>query len=765
MAKGKLNVKEKEESIKTYNPQGEELKVKEFLFKRIESLKEARKKKLPNFNRSIEEIWAECDREYTPHELDLTSSKKRFEANDELGLRSRLVKIGSTDTWQSNNASPDFYVKVNVALSILIDQNPEAVFMASSSKYEKNTLVVQNNWKNSWEITGAKQQLKNFVFNQAKYGIGYARTYPKIIEIDKQIRTEYYPEDPKKDQYETKRLVKFNDLCRESLNPWDVWTSEMARPGDPFSMDDWYFEQNYSEDKFNEVFKDCPNKDFAKGEEESQDNEGKQETVEKVIKVGFYENQVRDLYTIGLPKQKVVLYKSPLPNDDGKLSLWFAPWTLRNDKTILGIGIWEIIKQDSILYDKLANMTMDQLVLSIYKMFFYKGTDILGENGMLLVSPGKGEQVIDPNAIKFMEVPGPGQDAWKGLQFLQEKRDSNSGITPQLSAKFQGKTLGQDIQAKEAALERMKTPFDYLLDALQQEAFIAISWQKQILSVPEVLEYNSPELLSEALGEMGLQQEQIQTYLQEIQNPQASNDLVFQEQEGEQEVTDEMGNTMMQPRMKTKVNVYPEARFGIDKDDKGELIESQDKRFYRFGVDLPLGSLKWEGIIRIKPQSVLAPSKELSKRMKLDLFNLVQAAMQGMLAQPQHIPVLLPPIKEIIKVYEEDVKDWIEEEHLNQMFEQAMQPPPPPPDEKPRMSLSVKLELLPFDTQQAIMKKYFDIDLSENLFIDNPNFNPETQGQGQAQGRPQEFKPLVPRGTIEPGKTEEGAMAAAMRIE
>ena len=70
--------------------------------------------------------------------------------------------------------------------------------------------------------------------------------------------------------------------------------------------------------------------------------------------------------------------------------------------------------------------------------------------------------MIDPAAITFLQVPGPGVESWKGLEFLQDKKDINSGVTPQLSAKFGAKTLGQDLQAKEAALERMKTPLDYI---------------------------------------------------------------------------------------------------------------------------------------------------------------------------------------------------------------------------------------------------------------------------------------------------------------
>ncbi len=761
----KIFKKEEEEPAKIYSPTGEELEIKEYLSTRIEELKDYRKQKLKGAGRSIEEIWKEADEEYTPHELGVQSDRKRFESNDELGLRSRLVKIGS-ENWQSNNASPDLYVKVNTALSILVGQNPEAVFIANKSKYEANTLLAYNNWKNSWEMSGAKQQLKQFIFNQAKYGTGFARTYPLEIKRQKRVRSEYYPNEPDKDVYIAKEITNYNGLCRESINPNQVWLSEQARVGDQHSLDDWYFEKDFSWDKFQETFKDYKNFEFITKKQLTKDEDGKL----KHITVGFYENQIKDLYTVWIPEAKVVLYFSPLTNDDGKLSLWFAPWTLRDDRIPWGIGLYEIIKQDSTLYDKLSNMTMDQLVLSIYKMFFYKGTDLLGENGKIVIEPGKGEQVVDPQAVTFLEVPAAGQEAWKGLEFLQQKMDVNSGVTPQLYSQFAGKTLGQDLQSKEAALQRMQTPLDYILDALQVEAYLSLSWLKQILSTPEVLEYTDEETLIDALMEAGLKEEEIKAYLAENKNP-IGNGLLNQE-EGEMAqvqigVNPETGEPIMeeQPTIKTVANIYPEQRYGVESDENGELIESDETKFYRFGVHLGIDRLNWEGMIRITPQSVLAPSKELTKRMKLDLFNLVLPAIDKMLLQPMNIPVLLPPIKQIIKVYEENVKDWFDEKFLMDLYKQSQQPKPAPEKEE-SVSLSVKFETLPLEVQPKIIEKYFGVKVEPPLFVkagqqgSPQGVNIPKMGGAPAEGEsPEEFEPLVPRGNIEPGKTDLGAVA------
>jgi len=712
----KVKVPDKNEKpSKAYNPKGNEKEVQEYVSARVHDMKEFRKDKLPNLNRSIEDIWKEADQEYQPHELDF-EARTRVVTDETEGLRSRLVKSGEDGRWQSNMSSPDFYVKVNTALSILVDQNPEAVFMPSSKKFQANTDLAYGNWKNSWEMSGAKQQLKNQIFNMCRYGVGFMRTHPKLIEMDKMVMTDYYPNDPDKNKFEKRRLVKYNDLSRESLNPWDVWWCEFAKPGDYHSMEDWYYEREYSWDKLKQEFKDYDNLQFVpKGATDPDSDESKGKSQDSVT-VGFYENQVLDMYVIWIPEANVVLHHSPLPNDDGMLSLSFAPWTLRDDRHIAGIGLYEIIRNDSILYDRLLNMTMDQLVLSIYKMFFYKGTNILGENDQLVLTPGKGEQVSDPQAINFLDVPGPGGEAWAGLAFLQDRKDSMSGVTPQLTARLSGnKTLGQDVQAKEAALERMKTPLDFILDSLQQEAYITLSWQKQILSTPEILEYTDEKTLVLALNEMGVAEEDIAKYVKQLESPERSQEMLFDE------VNEDTGE------QRRFANVFPESSFSLEMDEEGELIESEEQKFYRFGVDLPTQRLDWKGIIRIKPQSVLAPSKELTRRQKLDLFNIVYPAIQTMLAQPMHIPVLFPSIKQIIKVFEEDQKDWFDEEAMMMLMEDASKPLPPPPPDPPKMSFSINVNELPGKVQGEILQKYAGITNEEPLFVDEegkPNEDP-----------------------------------------
>src|SRR3990167_7595283 len=190
---------EKELKEKSYNPSKEEKEVGDYTSKRVEELKEYRKSL-----KGFESRWKEVDREYEPGEIEFSAGKKRLESDDETGLRSRLVPVGgdSGQEWRSSNSDPTLLTKIQTAFSIIIDRNPEAVLTALLKKYEKTSDLINSIWKRNWEISNSKQMLKLFVFNLAKYGIAYGRTYPKLIKYNKKILTEVDTENPENNKYE-----------------------------------------------------------------------------------------------------------------------------------------------------------------------------------------------------------------------------------------------------------------------------------------------------------------------------------------------------------------------------------------------------------------------------------------------------------------------------------------------------------------------------------------------------------------------------------
>jgi len=606
---------------------------------RIENLKQVRQNV---YGVNLEEIWRAADKDYIPHTLK-TKGKKVIYTDEEKGWRGVPTVLEKSGDWQSDTSYPNPYIKIQTALAILIDRNPEGVFTPGSKQYEQNTSLIKTLYQRNWEIAKSKQQLKLFVFNLAKYGWAIARTYPKLVKRKVKNLIEYNEENPEKSIYEEKEVVEYNDVFRENLDVWNAWIDDMALPDRPDTIRDWAWRKVYPWDVFLQEFGNYPlTKYVSKGgnvEEKIGAGVRKKYVEKDLVEVYFYENKVKDLYMVIANEIPIIIEPLPISDSEGrkKLSCWQTYWNLRHACSPYGIGIYEAIRNDQKLLDRIRNMTIDQLTLMIYKMFFYTGTTELTEGGEIRIEPGVGKQVLDPSNIKWLEIPGPGAEAWAGIEMFKKDIEDISGITPPLIGEVTGKTAFEVAQAKEAALKRLKTPLENIADALEEDAYITISLIQMLYSIPEVYKL--------------VDKEKINAYLQEIQ----SDPELYE--------YDEEGNFI--------AKVYREIPMKLEVDEQGNFVESEDTRFFRVK---PSG-LAWEGIIKVKAQSILSVSKELQKAMDLEMVNLISPLMDRInqemaMYQQQGIDVSLNDIthgkivKNILKIYDKDPKDWLPDRWL-----------------------------------------------------------------------------------------------------
>src|ERR1035437_333758 len=127
----------------------------------------------------LEGRWREADQEYLPHELDFGTTRKRFETDQDTGLRSRMVPVGDiTQQWSKASTAPPFLSKIQTAIGLIIDQMPEAELVPLLKRYQATTDMAYALWKRNWQISGSKDKLKLTVFNLFKYGWAVQRTYP-----------------------------------------------------------------------------------------------------------------------------------------------------------------------------------------------------------------------------------------------------------------------------------------------------------------------------------------------------------------------------------------------------------------------------------------------------------------------------------------------------------------------------------------------------------------------------------------------------------
>jgi len=627
----------KEVEVKEYVPDKDEQILQTFVDKRRTQMQDFRT------SLGIEKEWSEADIEYVPHELEFGTPRKRFETDQDTGLRSRMVPIGDqSQNWRSNTSAPTLLVKIQTAFSIVIDQNPEAMLTALSRKYEDTTQLAYSLWKRNWSITDGKEVLKLFVFDMLKYGWGIGRSYPRKITYKKQILTEYDSENPEKNKYESKELTWFNDVAKQRLNPYRTWIDENTKPYDVYSKNDEYFELDFSYDEAKTEFGYYPNFKYVKPDSKvtyeyetrqtaNQTSGGETNLSERtdIVTIGFYNNRAKDLSVCWVPKDKIILHSCPLPNDDGMLSTWDAPWILRSADTPYGISLWKIIKQDKELYDKYNNMTADQLVLSIMKFGFHTGTSGVLGDGIINIVPGQSKQITN-GKFDWMEIPGPGKEAWDGLQYQSKQIDIGSGITPTLEGEMTGKTLGEIQLAREAALKRLKVPIDNIAWALEQDAYLTLSWMKQVYSTPEVKQFADMEEITAYEQSSGV-----------VRNE------TFQD-------TDPLTG---EPTGPITATYLPELSLNLEVRD-GKLFESEKSKFFQVGKDIQPEQLNWKGIFKVIPRSIVGTSEVILKQTKTELANLL-------------IPLFVQPVElvgkaamQLLKVNEEDPMDWLPEQWL-----------------------------------------------------------------------------------------------------
>ena len=600
---------------------------KDFVEARIAILKESRKN---HYGIDLDALWSEADTEYIPHRLKTNRKKVSVQNDENTGWRntSTLVKLGSND-WQSDVAEANPFIKIQTALSIMIDQNPSGIFTPMAKKFQATTELIHQLYKRSWEYARSKGQLKLFVFNLAKYGWACGRTYPLRITKTVKILKTLDPDNPDNNEYEEKEVVEFNDVMRENLDPRNTWIDDMAKPNNDRSINDWVYRKVYTMEQAEKEFGQYDNWKYVKADGTITDtieekNDTKELKADNLVEVYFYENLARDLLYVKLGGVPVIIEPLPISNFNGakKLSLWQTYWNIRHGQSPYGIGIWEAIRHSSSQKDRISNMTTDQLTMSIYKMFFYQGTQSLTETGDIVIMPGVGKQVLDPKNISWMNVPGPGKDAYEGMKMYQERIDESSGVGDPLTGAITGKTAFELAQAKESALKRLKDPLNNILEALNTEGYITVSLMQLMYSIPEIKVIASPELQAAYLEEIGGDEELYE------------RDTFEDEETGE--VTSEF-----------RARIFPEFPLNLDEDDQKNLVETEETKFFRIKPRF----LNWEGIINIKSQSILTPSKQVDKALDLEMYQLLNPLFV-------QAPQLYAKVAEaIVKLYEKDPKD------------------------------------------------------------------------------------------------------------
>ena len=590
--------------------------------------------KAPSTGFQVQEQYREFSEYYTKRKNQLMQSRKNIKGKDidalindvEKNYQPHKVTVKSPRT--IDNSQPNLYIKVATAMSIVLNRSFDATLSPALNKYRKTNELMRGLYLHSLDpqVSSTRQQYINAAFNMMMYGWGDLRTYRKYIE-----KFRYGPDGKTRETY-----VEKDEVDAEVLHPKDVWIDDMARPGDRDSINDWLRRKIYDFRTFKREFpeKIYPNSKYvlpggdtalhvategnatAGGESTLRENE--------MVEVYFYENEAEDGYVI--EANNIPFHISPMPTRNHKLTLSHGIWSLRSTDTIYGIGVWEIIEQDQQLIDMVRDMSIEQLVLSIFSMVFHDGTNKL-EGDRIVTEAGKWVKLLNPDKVKQFQLNGPDQNVINFIAKFQQDLDDACGISKVLTGESLGKTAFEANLNQEAGLRRLKTPAENIKEFIEWEGSNRIAMIQQIYSIPKVIQLTDPADIIAYQKEM------------EAENGGQVDPEAYK--------VDENNNFFKFE--------WREVPMNIKKDENGYFGPSDETTFFK----IKPAFLEWKGTIQIKIESLILGSEELRKSKKLELSRFVGPFIDRMAQQPgsaiYYVPFLIP----IIKAYNEDPDEWI----------------------------------------------------------------------------------------------------------
>lgn len=569
---------------KAWKPTDDERELKKFLTKRYDQMSKNRD------TLGITRKWAMCDRLYTPHRVrKAVGTQRDFED-------SPLTNINLTDPQgrEADTSRPIAYEKIQTALSLMIEQNPKCALKSYIKKYDAIKEFVKEIYHNNWEINRSLIELIAWIFNLAKYGNAFAiRYYKKTYRTDH----ERYQDKDGKTKYRPLKVVDFDDVIFENLDPYQVLLDEKCN--NARNARDAFVEYLYDYDDFFDVYPEeiYPNVSFVQAgkylESISQSQNADEFRVgafrkvdTKEVQVLIYENQKR--HEKHILANGVLLTEVGNPMTTKKISLISEKWSEKNPKHWEGIGICELLEMYQPLRDELANSSIN-LVRQRLKpnMFIGNNFNISDENNDVL-SVGSVITIDgDINQVKWDRPDGLTAPEFKVMENYDTEIERVLGVYKSISGEASADTAYQDALNRESAMRRLRLPLESIKNALEDDARLAIPLFQSVYSEPiKVYPLANPEDILAAQQALGI-------------NPQDSRFVL-------------MDNGQIIRRE------FRQFELNLTKNEDNQIVTSEESDFWETVPE----NFEWDGIINIVPMSFLPISQQLELQNRLQKFNL-----------------------------------------------------------------------------------------------------------------------------------------------
>jgi hypothetical protein len=572
-------------------------------------------------------------------------------------------KLGDRDQNRSGvpvSQEPIALSKILIATSVLAGKVPDAQVVCDDKVYAKAAYEL---WKRTWVLKGGNGQntLERSYQNLLTYGWMAFRTYPRRVSVKRNGIDK----------------ILFDDIYREPMDPDRTWLGLGQTVGDYWSQFEVYYEKDILKDEF---FKMVPGAKENKKKLEycSTSDEAKDENqvkAEHSVTIGYYENVLLNRYIVKCGK--FVIFDGELPNEENYGSIVVARCFSKNILDPYGVGIYEMMRGNTALFTYINSLNAQQVEAEIFPLLF--GPQVQNGTNTYKRSPN----FINPkNPGTNIDVVKTTGNIQQGIAFAQQQKqaiEENTGINNIVAGNNAESTLGSTVILKEAAYNRLTPPKNSMMNALQTDAHIAMSWIEQTYPVDKVFMIDSDE--------------DVQAFAQ------ANPDYFIESQEVRGDNDEVVGYVAAASR---------NLRLNFDFTSEGKLLEdvptrtiSAKKLFDEMGEH---GHKKQYLEFVIDPDSMLVPSIEIQKQNYMAISpiitNQINVIFELRNADPEAAASQLRAFERLLKIQKENIYDYIPKTVYDAII--ALQPPQNIPDKGPGVDIAKLYKDAPADVQRQI---------------------------------------------------------------
>ena len=554
--------------------------------------------------------------------------------------------------------------KILIATSVLAGKTPDAEVVGDDKIYNKASYEL---WKRTWILKGANGQntLERTYQNLLTYGWAAWRVYPRRVAV-KQRGVD---------------KILFDDIYREPLDNNRTWLGLSQNIGDYWTQFEVYYEKDIAKSEFYRMVPDAQAFSKRRGflESLSSSNEAKDENQtlsEHSYTIGYYENPLTNRYIVKCGK--FVIYDGEMPNDEVYGSVLVARCFVKDILDPHGVGLYEMMRGNTAMFTYINSLNAQQVEAEIFPLLFGPQT----QNGTNTYK--RSPNVINPkNPGSSIDVVKTSGNIAGGVDFAQRQKqaiEENTGINNIVAGQNAESTLGSTVILKEAALARLTPPRNSMMNALQTDAHIAMSWIEQTYPVDKIFFVDNDDDVA-AFAK-------------------ANPDMFVDSQP----VLDDYGIPTSYV-----IAASQNLRLSFDFTPEGDLLEDVPARTISarnlFQEMKQHGHGKSYIEFLIDPDSMLVPSMEIQKQNYMAISpiitNQINLIYQLRNTDPEAAAAQLRAFERLLKIQKENIYDYIPKTNYDAII--ALQPPQNPISDAPAPIDIAKLyKDAPADVQREI---------------------------------------------------------------